>query len=157
MKMAERYRLLLTDSEQTELKELISKGKGAAKRIIRAQILMAVAENVHNLADKQVSVLYGKSTKSIERLRKRCCQEGLEVALNGKKREVFKEKRITGEVEAKLTMLACSQAPEGYNRWTLELLADEMVRLNYIDSISHTSVGTVLKKTKLSPGGRRCG
>jgi hypothetical protein len=67
-------------------------------------------------------------------------------ALEGKKREVFKEKKLTGEVEAKLSMLACSTPPEGYARWTLQLLADKMVELQYIDAISHTSVGVLLKK-----------
>ena len=118
---------------------------------------MAVAENGSDKDDSEVSELYGLSTKSIERLRRGCCQEGLQVALEGKKREKFKEKKLTGEVEAKLSMLACSNPPEGHERWTLQLLADRMVALEYIDSISHTSVGTLLKKMRLNPGERKCG
>jgi hypothetical protein len=155
--MAERYRLKLTEEEQEILLGIISKKKASAKRVVRAQILVAVAENGHNKDDGEVSQLYGLSTKSIERLRKRCCQEGLEVALAGKKREVFKEKKLTGEVEAKLSMLACSTPPAGHERWSLQLLADKMVALDYIDSISHTSVGVLLKKMRLNPGARRCG
>ena len=153
----ERYRLKLTAEEQTYLLGIISKKKASAKRLVRAQVLLAVAENGMNKDDGEVSALYGLSTKSIERLRKRCCQEGLEVALAGKKREVFKEKKLTGEVEAKLLMLACSTPAAGYGRWTLQLLADKMVELQYIDAISHTSVGVLLKKMNLNPGASRCG
>lgn len=155
--MAERHRLILTEEEQAFLGSIISKKTSSAKRLVRAQILLAVAENGLNKDDAEVSQLYGSSIRSIERLRKRCCQEGLQVALEGKKREIFKAKKLTGEVEAKLSMLACSSPPAGYERWTLQLLADQMVALEYIESISHTSVGTLLKKMKLSPGERRCG
>jgi hypothetical protein len=153
----ERYRLKLTAEEQTYLLGIINKKKASAKRVVRAQVLGAVAENGLNKDDAEVSQLYGLSTKSIERLRKRCCQQGLQVALEGKKREVFKEKKLTGEVEAKLSMLACSTPPVGHGRWTLQLLADKLVALNYIDAISHTSVGVLLKKMNLNPGESRCG
>lgn len=151
------YRLYLTTEEQEQLKQLISKRKAPAKQVVKAQLLLAIAENGHNKTDQQAAALYSTSTRSIERLRKRCCEEGLAAALWGKKREVFKEKKLTGEVEAKLTMLACSEPPAGYGQWTLQLLADRMVELHYIDAISHTSVGTLLKKMNLSPGSRRCG
>jgi transposase len=151
------YRLYLTAAEQEQLRKLISKRKGAAKQVVRSQLLLAIAENGLNKTDQEAAALYGTTTRSIERLRKRCCEDGLELALEGKKREVFKEKKLTGEVEAKLTMLACSEAPAGYERWTLQLLADKLVALNYIDSISHTSVGNLLKKMRLSPGEKRCG
>ena len=155
--MAERYRLILTEEEKEELKGIISKKKTSARRVVRSQVLLAVAENGLNKNDKEVSALNGLTTKSIERLRKRCCEEGLQMALDGKKREVFKEKKLTGEVEAKLAMLACSEPPEEREEWTLQLLADKMVEHNYIDSISHTCFGTLLKKMRLSPGSKRCG
>lgn len=155
--MAEWYRLYLTAAEKSSLVELIGKRKASAKQVVRAQVLLAIAENGLNKKDKEVSELYGLTTRSIERLRKRCCEEGLAAAIQGKKREVFKEKKLTGEVEAKLCMLACSEPPAAEGKWSLQLLADKMVELNYIDSISHTSVGTLLKKMKLSPGGRGCG
>lgn len=155
--MAERYKLILTEEEKEHLKRLIGKKRASAKRVVRAQILLAVADNGLDKDDQEVAVLYGLSTRSIERLRKRCCLEGVDVALEGKKREVFKEKKLTGEIEAKLSMLACSDPPLGYEQWTLQLLADRMVELGYIDSISHTSVGNLLKKMKLSLGDRKCG
>lgn len=155
--MAERYRLLLTEEEQDQLRGTINKKNALAKRVVRAQVLLAVAENGLSKDDVEVSQLYGLSTKSIERLRKRCCEEGLQTALEGKKRQVFKEKKLTGEVEASLAMLACSEPPQEHGKWTLQLLADRMVELHYIDSISHTSVGSLLKKMSSSPGSRRCG
>ena len=155
--MADRYSLNLTEEEKSILLVRIRKKKVWAKRLVRAQVLLAVAENGLNKDNAEVSALYGLSTKSIERLRKRCCQEGVQVALQGKKWEVFKEKKLTGAVEAKLCLLACSNPPQGYERWTLQLLADSMVVLNYIEAISHTSVGVLLKKMRLNPGARRCG
>jgi transposase len=155
--MAVRHSLLLTEEEKEQLKHLISKRKAGSKQVVRAQVLLAVAENGLNKLDKEAAELFGTTTRSIERLRKRCCEDGLQAALEGKKREVFKEKKLTGEVEAKLCMLACSEPPADQEKWTLQLLADKMVELQYIDSISHTSVGTLLKKMKLSPGSKRCG
>ena len=155
--MGVRHRLLLTEEEKEQLKYLINKRKAGSKQVVRAQVILAVAENGLNKPDKQAAELFGTTTRSIERLRKRCCEDGLQVALEGKKRKVFKEKKLTGEVEAKLAMLACSEPPTGYEQWTLQLLAERMVELHYIDSISHTSVGSLLKKMKLSPGSKRCG
>ncbi len=155
--MGAKYRLILTAEEKEQLKQIISKRKASSKQVVGAQLLLAIAENGLNKTDKEAVELYGMTTRSVERLRKRCCEDGLQAALEGKKREVFKEKKLTGEVEAKLAMLACSEAPAGYSQWTLQLLADKMVELNYIDSISHTSVGSLLKKMKLSPGSRKCG
>jgi hypothetical protein len=155
--MAARYKLILTEEEQTQLNDIIGKRKASAKQVVRAQILWAIAENGLHKQDQEVAGLYGMCARSIERLRKRSCEEGLQAALQGKKREVFKEKKLTGELEAKLIMLACSDAPAGYERWTLQLLADKLIELHYIDSISHTSVGSLLKKMRSSPGSRRCG
>lgn len=155
--MAVRHRLILTEEEQEQLKHLISKRKAGSKLVVRAQVLLAVAENGLNKPDREAAGLFGTTTRSIERLRRRCCEDGLQASLEGRKREVFKEKKLTGEVEARLCMLACSEPPAEEAKWTLQLLADKMVELHYIDSISHTSVGTLLKKMRLSPGGRRCG
>lgn len=151
------YRLTLTGEEQNFLNKQVGKRQVSAKHLVRSQVLLAIAENGLNKKDEEVAGLYGLSVRSIERLRKCFCEAGLEAALYGKKREVFKEKKLTGEVEAKLCLLACSDAPAGYQRWTLQLLADKMVELNYLDSISHTSVGTLLKKMNSSPGSTRCG
>jgi transposase len=151
------YKLIFTEEEKTFLTNLVTKRKAPARQVVRGQVLMAVALNGLKKTDSEVAFLYSMSIRTIERMRKRCCQDGLQVTLQGKKREIFKEKKLTGEVEAKLTMLACSPVPAGYEHGTLQLLANKMVELHYIDAISHTSVGTLLKKMKLSPGSVRCG
>jgi transposase len=92
------------------------------------------------------------SPSTVANVRRRFNQGGLSAALYEKPRPGQKPK-VTGDIEAKLTMLACSQPPEGHARWTLRLLAEQMIELEYIDYVSHVTVGEVLKKTKLSPGG----
>ena len=90
--------------------------------------------------------------KKIDRVKKRFVEEGLEVALTGHKSQRVYEKRADGDFEAHLVALSCSEPPEGFERWSLRLLADKAVELNYIDSVSHETVRRVLKKTKSSHG-----
>ena len=84
----------------------------------------------------------------MEKLRKRFVEEGFVLALSGRQLGGYKNKIFDGRVEAHLIALRCSNPPDGYNKWTLRLLADQMVSLEYVPSISHTSVGDILKKTK---------
>ena len=91
------------------------------------------------------------SVSTVKRTRWRFLQEGLEAALKEKPRP-GRPPKITGEIEAKLTVLACSQPPEGHAQWTLRLLAGRLVELGYLESISHTAVGNRLKKTRSNPG-----
>jgi hypothetical protein len=95
--------------------------------------------------------------KKIDRVKKRFVEEGLEVALNGHKGQRVYEKKADGSLEAHLVALSCSAPPEGFSRWSLRLLADKVVELNYIDSISHETVRRVLKKTKLNLGESKVG
>ncbi|WP_353568979.1 helix-turn-helix domain-containing protein [Haloferula sargassicola] len=98
------------------------------------------------------------SPRTLVRLRERCCEVGPLGALERKQREKPpREIKITGEVEARITTLACSQPPSGHARWTLQLLADHLVEIGVIESISHTSVATVLKKVRSSRGDRNAG
>ncbi len=97
------------------------------------------------------------STRTIERVRQRFVEEGLENALIPRPKTSLKLRKIDGEIEAHLIAIACSQAPTGSSRWTLRLLADQMVVLGYVESISHESVRQVLKKTKLNLGYRNLG
>jgi transposase len=101
--------------------------------------------------DEQVAAAVLTSVSTVRRTRRHFIEEGLEAALKEKPR-TGRPPKITGEIEAKLTLLACSQPPEGQARWTLRLLADRLVELGYLDSISHVAVGKRLKKTKSSPG-----
>lgn len=145
--MGKKYKVSLTSSEQEVLTKVISKRSSNSPQVKRSYILLAADENgSKQWKDGQIHQVYGVSIKMIERLRKRFVEDGFNMALNGKKRSVYKEKILDGEVEAKLIALRCSQAPEGYNKWTLRLLADQMVSLEYVSGISHESVRQILKK-----------
>ena len=156
---AKRYLVSLTDEERQTLEELTTKGKAAARKINHARILLKADLNQGDggWSDQAISQALNISTRTIERVRQRFVEEGLENALNPRPKPSLKLKKIDGETEAHLVALACSQAPTGYNRWTLRLLADQMVVLGYLENISHESVRQVLKKTKLSLGYRNLG
>ena len=144
---AKLYRIHLTDLERNELTSLIQTRSNSSQQVKRAYVLLAADENGDKRwNDEQIRQAYGISIRSIERLRERFVLQGFTTALAGKKREVFREKVFTGEVEAKLVALRCSEPPDGYNRWTLQLLADKMIELSYVESISHESVRQLLKK-----------
>jgi hypothetical protein len=147
--MRKKYRVNLTDGEREELKRIKDNQSAKSPVVKRAYILLAADEaGEKRWNDQQIHEAYDVSVRSVERLRARFVLEGFETALNGKKREIFKGKILTGEVEAKLISLRCSDSPEGYARWTLHLLADKMVELNYVERISHESVRQILKKMK---------
>lgn len=151
--MPKKYRVQLNLEERNRLHPLIETRNSKSQQVKRAYALLAADENGDKgWNDWQIQQTYALSIPSIERLRERLVMEDLERALKGKKREVFKEKLFTGEVEAKLIALRCSQYPEGYNRWTLQLLADQMISLGYVEHISDESVRGILKKMKLSLG-----
>ena len=95
--------------------------------------------------------------RKVDRVKKRFVEEGLDTALNGRKGERVYEKKADGDLEAHLVALSCSTPPEGFARWSLRLLADQLVELNYVDSLSHETVRQVLKKTNLSLGDARAG
>lgn len=156
--MAKKYRVHLKAEERNSLEEVIAKRDSKSRQVKRAYALLAADENGDKRwPDEQIMQTYGLSIASLERLRQRLVMEDLQTALNGKKREVFKEKVFTGEVEAKLIALRCSDCPQGYNRWTLQLLADQMVSLGYVEHMSHESVRGILKKMSLSPGKSKVG
>ena len=156
--MRKRYRVNLTDEEREELKRIKDNRNVKSPVVKRAYILLAADEaGEKGWNDHQIHEAYDVSVRRVERLRERLVVEGFEIALNGKKREVFKEKIFTGEVEGKLISLRCSDPPEGYARWTLHLLADKMIELNYVENISHESVRQILKKMKSSPGKSKAG
>ena len=100
-----------------------------------------------NGTDKEISTTYQLRERTIQRLRERFVLESFEIAIHGKKREVYKEKIFTGDVEAHLVALRCQKPPIGHKKWSLRLLSDKMVTLNYVDSISHEGVRQILKKT----------
>ena len=144
------YRIKLTLTERDELKSVLKAPQVSFEKRRRAKVLLLCDEGEFGpaLSDKQVSLTEGITVRAILTLRKRCCQVGPMGTLERKQRETPPvARKITGEVEARIVQLACSEAPEGRSRWTLNLLAEKVVELEIIDSISDESVRQVLKKT----------
>jgi transposase len=156
---AKKYIVSLTEKERQELEELTQKGKSSARKINHARILLKADINQINgeWNDDQISQALEVSRSTIERVRQRFVEEGLEQALNPRPRNSLKLRKIDGEAEAHLIALACSEPPSGYSRWTLRLLAEQMVVLEYVETISHESVRQVLKKTKSNLGYKNVG
>jgi len=155
-----RYKITLTEEEQKDLKSIKSKGKHKSQKLINALILLNCDEGgfqTKRSTNEQVAGVLKISMKKIDRVKKRLVEEGLDVALHGHKGKRVYEKKADGDFEAHLVALSCSEPPEGFARWSLRLLADRAVELNYIDSISYETVRRVLKKTKLNHGKNRAG
>ncbi|HMP25920.1 MAG TPA: helix-turn-helix domain-containing protein [Saprospiraceae bacterium] len=143
-----KYRVTLSPEERSELNLLIISGKYKHTRQKRAQILLAAdeSEGGKKMKDKDIAQAYDVRVQTVERLRQRFVEEGYEIALQGKKRQVEWEKVLDSRVETKLIALRSSEVPAGSNKWSLRLLADKMVELEYVESISHESVRQILKK-----------
>jgi hypothetical protein len=154
-----KYHVNLTGEERDLMQNLIKKGNTAGYRIRHAQILLALDEIQANetWTDEKIGKAYETSMRAIGNLRKRFVEEGLEAALERKKRPMPPVIKIDGEAEAKIIALTCSEPPEGRSRWTLVLLAHKVVELGILDSISDHGIGDLLKKTRLSHGYRRNG
>jgi len=147
-----RYKVTLTEEERTELKRLIQKG-GKGYRIRHAQILLKldqIPEN-ENWTYDRIREAYGPTHTTIAGVAQRFVFQGMEAALGRKKQENH-HRVITGEVEARICAIACSKPPEGRSRWTMQLIADELIRLEVVEYITDSAVCTVMKKTKLSRG-----
>ena len=151
--MAPRYRVTLMESERAQLEALTRNGKTGAKKFISARALLLCDAGPHGPAwtVADVAEALGVTSRTIEHLKKRFVEEGLEEALERKQREVPPRTVIfDGEFEARLIALACTEAPEGYARWTVRLLADKAVELNFAQSVSHMTAHRVLKKANLN-------
>lgn len=149
-----RYKIHLTKEEVGELRSIISKGSHTAHAFKVAYILLNCDEGEFSdkSTNEQICKTLKVSPRTIDRVKKRFVEEGLEAVLERRPTTREYEVKIDGDVEAHLIALSCSEPPPGYARWSLRMLADKMIELNYIDSISHVSVGEVLKKTNLSRG-----
>ena len=147
--MAKRYRVTLTRQEREELQQMIRKGKSAASKLAHARILLLADESKDAPArtDQQIASALNLSTRTVERVRERFVEQGPEAALVPAKSKRIYTRKLDGKQEAKLLALACSKPPAGKKRWTLRLLADEVVELQIIDSLSHETVRQTLKKT----------
>ena len=146
--MKKRFVVKLTLDERSRLEGMIKRGREAAYRRRHAEVLLLVDEGEHGpkLVDRVVAERTGFSRRTVEQLRERCVTEGLDSALERKRRVRERSQRLDGEGEARLISLACSDAPKGHARWTLHLLSDKLVELEVVESISHECVRQVLKK-----------
>ncbi len=155
-----KYIVTLSKDEREVLSALTSKGKHKAQKILNALILLGCDEGEYQmkrLTNKEISYALNISMRKIDRVKKRFVLESLDVALNGRKGSRIYAKKVDGDFEAHLVALSCSKPPEGFARWSLRLLADKVVELEYIDSISHETIRRILKKTKSSPGSEKNG
>jgi transposase len=151
--MNKRYVVGLSDQERAALLALTRKGTQRARKCRRAQILLLADEGQ---TDRQIAAALHAGVATVERLRKRCVEEGLEAALNDKPRP-GRERKLDGKQEAFLVALACSPPPEGHAQWSLQLLAEQMVALEVVAALSDETVRRRLKETRLSPGASRAG
>lgn len=155
-----KYIVTLTEEERKSLGELTSKGKHRSQKILDALILLGCDEGMFQTkrsTNEEIARVLNTSMRKIDRVKKRFVEEGFDAALNGRKGNRIYAKKTDGDFEAHLVALSCSEPPEGFARWSLRLLADRVVELDYIGSISHEAVRRVLKKTKSSPGNARGG
>jgi transposase len=151
--MPKKYCIKLTSSERERLESVCRKQRVSAQKKLRARVFLFSDENREGgpLKDIDIAEKTGMAVSSIERLRKQCHEQGPEESLERKKRLVPpREIKVDGKLEAEITALACSDPPDGCARWTLQLLADRVVELGLVDSLSDESVRRALKKTGCS-------
>ncbi len=146
--MRKRYIVKLTSDERQRLEGLINRGREAAYRRRHAQVLLLVdeGEDGPGYIDREAAEQAGFARRTVEQIRERCVTEGLTAALERKPHCRSRPRKLDGDGEARLVSLACSEAPQGYARWTLHMLADKLVELEVVESISHEAVRQVLKK-----------
>ena len=148
--MAKKYIVRLSSEERIELETIVSKGKVAAHKRLHAQVLLKadISEAGPCWTDAQISDAFDITVQTVENIRQRLVQKGLDAAIKRAKRSGTRLTKLDGEQEAYLVALTCSDPPEGRARWSLRLLADQMVELNYVDEISHETLRQTLKKTR---------
>ena len=155
-----KYRFSLSEDERDELQAIVSKGKHRSQKVLNALILLNYDEDApepRTLGEQDIACVLKVSAMKIHRTKQRFVEEGLDVALNGRKGERIYKRKADGDFEAHLVALSCSDPPEGQAQWSLRLLADKVVELGYIESVSYETVRRVLKKTKSSLGGKSAG
>ncbi len=149
-----RYTIKLSQEEVKELRAIINKGSHTSQTFRGAYILLNCDEGdfSEKVTNEQISKVLKIGMRTIDRIKKKFVEEGFEAVLERRPSSRVYDIKIDGDVEAKLVQLCCSEPPSGFAKWSLRLLADKMVELQYVDSISYVSVGNVLKKMNLSLG-----
>ena len=147
--MIKKYIVRLSDEERAVCQDILKTLKGSSQRFRRAQILLKADADGPAWSDVKIAEAFNCRVQTVENLRKRLVTEGFELALDGKKRPGPPTPcKLDGEAEAKLIALRLGKPPAGYGHWTLQLLADELVTLEVVDSISHETIRKTLKKTE---------
>lgn len=148
--MAYPYRISLTEGQRAELRGLVGSGVAPARMLTRARILLKAnhGEGGQGWADKAIAGALDVDPSTVQRVRRQFVTEGLHAALERKRPDRVYERALDGAQEARLIALACSESPDGADRWSLRLLADELVRLEVVEAISHETVRQTLKKTR---------
>ena len=148
------YSVALTQAQRGQLQDLISAGIGPARALAQARILLKADQGNqgHGWKDKDIAAAVEVSCPTVGRVRQRFASAGLEAALYRLPPDRLYQRKLDGRQEARLVAVACGTPPEGQGRWTLRLLADRMVELEHLDSLSYETVRRVLKKTVSSPG-----
>jgi len=148
------YTVKLTKDEVEELMVIINKGSHTSQTFRFAYILLNCDEGEYSekITNEQISKVLKVGMRTIDRVKKKFIEEGFEAVLERRATTRVYETKADGDVEAKLVKLCCSEPPKGFAKWSLRLLADKMVELNYVESISHVTVGNMLKKTNLNLG-----
>jgi transposase len=150
-----KYRIKLTQEEVSELTSIIKKGTHTTQSYREAYVLLNCDEGEYSQGkstNEQISKVLKIGMRTIDRIKQKCVEGGLEKALERAESTRVYPKKIDGDLEAKIVQLCCSEPPQGFARWTLRMLADKVVELEYVDTLSHVSVYKALKKTSLSLG-----
>ncbi len=151
MSSNKKYVVRLTDEEREGLEAMVKKGRAAAYKIRHANVLLKTDADGLAWTDARIAEAFGCHPRTVENVRRRCVLEGLEAAIvRRRQKKLSRERKLDGEGEARLITLACSEPPDGRDRWTLELLANQLVRLKVVDSICDQTVRRTLKKTRSS-------
>ena len=148
------YKVTLEKEEREELTALVNQGKGNARRMRRARIILMADEAQENggWRDADIAKALSAGVRTVERTRQKCVEEGIEAALNHTRPKKTRSKLLDGEAEARLVQLACSQAPDGREEWSMQLLADKLIELEVVETVSRETVRTTLKKMNLNLG-----
>lgn len=155
-----KYIIKLSAEERTNLEEILIKGSHRSQKVLNALILLNCDEGDfqdERTKNEDIAKVLKISMRKIDRLKQRFVEHGIEAALEGRESARTYEHKLDGEFEAHVIAMSCGSPPEGYTRWSLRLLADKAVELEYIDSVSHETIRQLLKKTNLSLGRKKGG
>ena len=146
--MQKKYVVRLTDGERETLRSVVQKLSGSSQKVRRAQVLLKADADDPGWTDRKIADAFGCRINTVEKIRQRLVTEGFAIALNGKPRETPpRQKLLAGEQEAKVIALRLGEPPKGFANWSLRLLAEKVVELSIVESVSYETVRQTLKKT----------